>query len=98
MLSKETVRHYKEKSLHRQASKESRARNSQSVQVPWEKDYTEELPSLGHAKGLGAAMQDRGLLEEIESMCCVGPVLHSGLQLSQVHCNSSHHSKAAEHS
>ncbi|XP_019730850.1 DENN domain-containing protein 1B isoform X1 [Hippocampus comes] len=98
VLSKETVRHYKEKSLHRQASKESRARNSQSVQVPWEKDYTEGLPSLGHAKGLGAAMQDRGLLEEIESMCCVGPVLHSGLQLSQVHCNSSHHSKAAEHS
>ncbi|XP_057696665.1 DENN domain-containing protein 1B isoform X1 [Corythoichthys intestinalis] len=86
VLSKETVRHYKEKSLQRLGSKEGKARNSQSVQVPWEKDYKEGLP----------AMQDQGLLEEIESMCCVGPVLHSGLQLSQVHCNN--HSKATEHS
>ncbi|KAM9796115.1 DENN domain-containing protein 1B isoform 2-T2 [Syngnathus typhle] len=92
VLSKETVKHYKEKSLQR----ESRARNS--VQVPWEKDNTEEPPGPVHAKSLGASMEDRGLLEEIESMCCVGPVLHSGLQLSQVHCNNSHQGKAAEHS
>ncbi|XP_077441068.1 DENN domain-containing protein 1B isoform X1 [Vanacampus margaritifer] len=96
VLSKETVKNYKEKSVQRQASKESRARNSNCVQVPWEKDHMEGLPGL--AKGLGAAVPDRGLLEEIESMCCVGPVLQSGLQLSQVHCNNSHHSKAAEHS
>ncbi|XP_077390483.1 DENN domain-containing protein 1B isoform X2 [Festucalex cinctus] len=92
VLSKETVKNYKEKSVQRQASKESRARNSNCVQVPWEKDRTEALPSLSHVK------VDRGLLEEIESMCCVGPVLQSGLQLSQVHCNNSHHSKATEHS
>ncbi|XP_049585005.1 DENN domain-containing protein 1B isoform X2 [Syngnathus scovelli] len=96
VLSKETVKHYKEKSLQRRESKESRARNS--VLVPWEKDNTEELPGPVHAKSPGAFMEDRGLLEEIESMCCVGPVLHSGLQLSQVHCNNSHHGKAAEHS
>ncbi|XP_072770756.1 DENN domain-containing protein 1B isoform X2 [Nerophis lumbriciformis] len=92
VLSKETVRNYKQKSVQRQASKESRVRNS--VQVPWEKDYTQGVP--GHGKALGAATQDRGLLEEIESMCCAGPVLHSSLQLSQVHCNN--HSKATEQS
>ncbi|XP_061739466.1 DENN domain-containing protein 1B isoform X2 [Nerophis ophidion] len=92
VLSKETVRTYKQKSVLRQASKESHVRNS--VQVPWEKDYVQGVQ--GHGKALGAATQDRGLLEEIESMCCVGPVLHGGLQLSQVHCNN--HSKATEQS
>nr|XP_057928312.1 DENN domain-containing protein 1B isoform X2 [Doryrhamphus excisus] len=94
VLSKETVRNYKQKSLQRQASKESRIRNS--MQVPWEKDYTERVPGHAHGKVLGATVQDGGLLEEIESMCCVGPVLHSGLQLSQVHCNN--HSEATEQS
>ncbi|XP_054645302.1 DENN domain-containing protein 1B isoform X1 [Dunckerocampus dactyliophorus] len=94
VLSKEMVRNYKQKSTQRQASKESRSRNS--MQVPWEKDYTGGVPGHAHGKVLGATVQDRGLLEEIESMCCVGPVLHSGLQLSQVHCNN--HSKATEQS
>lgn len=104
VLSKETVRHYQEKALQRQGSKGhledqgSPSRNSQSaMQVPWEKEVSKEgLLGLGlclsQGKGSGAAVvQDQGLLEEIESMCCLGSVLHTSLQLSQVHCNNSHH-------
>ncbi|KAM8745203.1 DENN domain-containing protein 1B isoform 1-T1 [Acanthopagrus schlegelii] len=104
VLSKETVRHYQEKALQRQGSKGHRedqgspSRNSQSaMQVPWEKDVSKEGLlglglCLGQGKGSGAAVvQDQGLLEEIESMCCLGSVLHNNLQLSQVHCNNSHH-------
>ncbi|KAM9849189.1 DENN domain-containing protein 1B [Aulostomus maculatus] len=98
VLSKETVRHYKEKSLQRQGGKQgSPTRNSQSaVQVPWEKE------GLCPGKGAGTAMeQARGLLEEIDTTCCLGSVLNSSLQLSQVHCNNSHHQvrgKATEES
>lgn len=104
VLSKETVRHYQEKALQRQGSKGhqegqgSPSRNSQSaMQVPWEKDVSKEgLLGLGLCLGQGkvsgaAVVQDQGLLEEIESMCCLGSVLHNNLQLSQVHCNNSHH-------
>lgn len=104
MLSKETVRHYQEKALQRQGSKGRQegqgnpSRNSHSaMQVPWEKEVSKEGLlelglCLGQAKGSGAAVvQDQGLLEEIESMCCLGSVLHTSLQLSQVHCNNSHH-------
>ncbi|XP_038571388.1 DENN domain-containing protein 1B isoform X2 [Micropterus salmoides] len=104
VLSKETVRHYQEKALQRQGSKGRQegqgnpSRNSHSaMQVPWEKEVSKEGLlglglCLGQAKGSGAAVvQDQGLLEEIESMCCLGSVLHTSLQLSQVHCNNSHH-------
>ncbi|KAM9357900.1 DENN domain-containing protein 1B [Symphorus nematophorus] len=104
VLSKETVRHYQEKALQsqgiksQQESQGSPSRNSQSaMQVPWEKEVSKEGLlglglCLGQGKGSGAAVvQDQGLLEEIESMCCLGPVLHTSLQLSQVHCNNSHH-------
>ncbi|XP_023125646.2 DENN domain-containing protein 1B isoform X3 [Amphiprion ocellaris] len=104
VLSKETVRNYQEKALQRQGSKgqhegqRSPSRNSRStMQVQWEKDVSKDgLLGLGlcmgQGKGSGAAVvQDQGLLEEIESMCCLGPVLHTSLQLSQVHCNNSHH-------
>ncbi|XP_034531859.1 DENN domain-containing protein 1B isoform X2 [Notolabrus celidotus] len=104
VLSKETVRHYQEKALHRQGSRGqydgglqvSPARNSQAtVQVPWEKEVSKEgllglNLCLGQGKGSGTgAVQDQGqgLLEEIDSMCCLSSVL----QLSQVHCNNSHH-------
>ncbi|XP_041791228.1 DENN domain-containing protein 1B isoform X2 [Chelmon rostratus] len=100
VLSKETVRHYQEKALQRQGSKghqEGQARNRQSaMQVPWEKEVSKEGIlglglCLGQGKGSGAAVvQDQGLLEEIESMCCLGSVLHTSLQLSQVHCNNGH--------
>ncbi|XP_035863583.1 DENN domain-containing protein 1B isoform X4 [Sander lucioperca] len=114
VLSKETVRHYQEKALHRQGSKGrqegqgSPPRHSQSaMQIPWEKEVSKEGLlglglCLGQGKGSGAAgVQDQGLLEEIESMCCLGSVLHTSLQLSQVHCNNSHHpvqSKATDES
>uniref|UniRef100_UPI0037E972CB DENN domain-containing protein 1B n=1 Tax=Semicossyphus pulcher TaxID=241346 RepID=UPI0037E972CB len=116
VLSKETARHYHEKALQRQGSRGqyegglqgSPTRNSQStMQVPWEKEVSKEgllglSLCLGQGKGSGAAVvQDQGLLEEIESMCCLGSVLHTSLQLSQVHCNNSHHQvpgKAADES
>ncbi|XP_044054808.1 DENN domain-containing protein 1B isoform X2 [Siniperca chuatsi] len=104
VLSKETVRHYQEKALQRQGSKGhqegqgSLSRSSHSaMHVPWEKEVSKEGIlglglCLGQGKGSGAAVvQDQGLLEEIESMCCLGSVLQTSLQLSQVHCNHSHH-------
>lgn len=104
VLSKETVRYYQEKALQRHASKGkekregSPSRNKKSsMQVPWEKEVsTEGLLGLGLCLGQGnssgaAVVQDQGLLEEIESMCCLSSVLHTSLQLSQVHCNNSHH-------
>ncbi|TKS74302.1 DENN domain-containing protein 1B [Collichthys lucidus] len=101
VLSKETVRQYQEKALQRQGSKGHQegqggpARDSQSaMQIPWEKEVSKEGLlglCLGQGKGSGAAVvQDQGLLEEIESMCCLSPVLQTSLQLSQVHCNNSH--------
>lgn len=70
-----------------------------TVHVPWEREAAKEgLMGLGLCLGQtkasealgGAGPQDQGLLEEIESMCCLGSVLGSSLQLSQVHCNSGH--------
>ncbi|XP_020511189.1 DENN domain-containing protein 1B isoform X1 [Labrus bergylta] len=104
VLSKETVRNYQEKALQKQGSKDqqeghqgSPVRNSQSTkQVPWEKEVSKEGLlglglCLGQVKGSGdGVVKDQGLLEEIESMCCLSPVLHTSLQLSQVHCNNSH--------
>ncbi|XP_070816346.1 DENN domain-containing protein 1B isoform X1 [Chaetodon trifascialis] len=114
VLSKETVRHYQEKALQRQGSKGHQevqanpSRNRQSaMQVPWEKEVSKEGIlglglCLGQGKGSGGAVvQDQGLLEEIESMCCLGSVLHTSLQLSQVHCNNGHqqvHGKATDES
>ncbi|XP_031715414.1 DENN domain-containing protein 1B isoform X1 [Anarrhichthys ocellatus] len=105
VLSKETVRHYQEKALQRQSSKaQQEGRGSPSRPGP--EVSKEGLPGiglcLGQGKGSGAAVvQDRGLLEEIDSMCCLGSGLHTSLQLSQVHCNNSHQpvqSKATDES
>lgn len=103
VLSKETVKHYQEKALQRQGSRGHQEaqgaplRASQSaMQVPWEKEVSKEglmgfSLCLGQTKGSGAGVvQDQGLLEEIESMCCLSSVLNTSLQLSQVHCNNSH--------
>ncbi|XP_018550912.1 DENN domain-containing protein 1B isoform X2 [Lates calcarifer] len=114
VLSKETVRQYQEKALQRPGSKGqqegegSPSRHRQSAMpVPWEKEVSKEGLlglglCLGQGKGSGAAVvQDQGLLEEIESMCCLSSVLQTSLQLSQVHCNNSHHqvqSKATDES
>ncbi|XP_005933844.1 DENN domain-containing protein 1B isoform X4 [Haplochromis burtoni] len=109
VMSKETTRQYQQKALQRRESKEgmgSPSRTSHSaVQVPWEKEMSKEGLlglglCLGQGKGSGApAAQDQGLLEEINSTCCLGAVLHTSLQLSQV--NNSHHQvqgKAADDS
>ena len=104
MLSKEKVRHYQEKALRRHGSKGHQEAEGSPVKhrhsampVPWEKEVSKEGLlglglCLGQGKGSGeAVVQDQGLLEEIESMCCLSSVLHTSLQLSQVHCNNSHH-------
>lgn len=115
VLSRHTGRHLQEKVLQRQGSGRgqqeapgSPSRHSPAtVQVPWEKEVNKEgLLGLGLCLGQGrtsgpAAVQDQGLLEEIESMCCLSSVLHTGLQLSQVHCNNGHqqvHTKASDES
>uniref|UniRef100_A0A3B5PW13 DENN domain containing 1B n=1 Tax=Xiphophorus maculatus TaxID=8083 RepID=A0A3B5PW13_XIPMA len=86
---------------------------SSHVQVPWKKEEEErkeekEAPKdklLGFGLCLGqcegsetAGGPDPGLLEEIESMCCLSSSLHSSLHLSQVHCSNSHQGKATEKS
>lgn len=102
VFSKETAMTNPEKALQGQASRGNKEgegspfRSTKSViQVPWEKDVSKEGllgVCLGQGRASGAAVvQDPGLLEEIESMCCLSSVLHTSLQLSQVHCNNSHH-------
>ncbi|XP_034437976.1 DENN domain-containing protein 1B isoform X1 [Hippoglossus hippoglossus] len=113
VLSKEMVRQYHEKALHRQGSRvyqegeESPSKHRQSaLPVPWEKEVSKEGLlglglCLGESQGSGAAVvQHQTLLEEIDARCCLGS-LHTSLQLSQVHCNNSHHQvqgKATEES
>lgn len=72
VLSKETVKQYQEKALQRQASRgpqeEGRARTGQAaLHVPWEKEVSKDGTGPGLRPGL-----DRGLLEEIDSACCLG--------------------------
>ncbi|XP_024134516.1 DENN domain-containing protein 1B isoform X2 [Oryzias melastigma] len=89
VLSKETVKNYQEKALQGQHDGNmSPSRNSKAgIQVPWEKEAAKEGllgMCLGQNKSSGVdAGPDAGLLEEIESLCCLGSV-----QLSQVHCNN----------
>lgn len=97
VLSKEMVKQYQEKALQMKGSRGQqedlgRARTCQSaVQIPWEKEVSKDGPGLGLGLGLRLAQagvrQDRGLLEEIDSLCSLGSVGHSNLQ--QVHVNSS---------
>lgn len=88
VLSKETVKQYQEKALQRQGSRgqqedPGRPRTCQStVQIPWEKEVSQD--GLGLRLGPTGVRQDRGLLEEIDSVCCVGPVANSHLHQVQV--------------
>lgn len=104
VMSKEMVKNYHERSFRREERKgnhESQAcptKNSHAgVQVPWEKEVSKDGLlgfglCLGQSKGSETpGGQDLGLLEEIESMCCLSAPLHSSLHLSQVHCSNSHH-------
>ncbi|XP_052320138.1 DENN domain-containing protein 1B isoform X3 [Oncorhynchus keta] len=112
VLSKETMRQYQDKSLQRQGSKNRESlgvkARQPSVLVPWERESPEKMgqgeePGQEQDRVSGAEVQEKGLLEEIDSMC------QTSLQLSQVHCknNNTHanthynnhsHSKATDKS
>ncbi|XP_029356125.1 DENN domain-containing protein 1B isoform X2 [Echeneis naucrates] len=108
VLSKETVRQYQEKALQRQSSKQQQEFQGSLLKHRQSEVSKEGLLGVGlclsQAEGSGAAvMQTQGLLEEIESMCCLSSVLHTSLEMSQVHSTSSnsHHQvqgKAADES
>lgn len=90
VLSKETVKQYQEKALHRQGSRGQRGDPGRtgtcqsSMQVPWERDVSKDgVLGLSLCLGQMGLGQDHGLLEEIDSMCCLGPAATSNLQ--QVH-------------
>ncbi|XP_038855659.1 translation initiation factor IF-2-like [Salvelinus namaycush] len=120
VLSKETVR--QDQALQRQGSQDKERQGVKarqpSVLVPWERGRPEE-GGQGEDQGLGlglgkeqgrvsgAEVQEKGLLEEIESMCHLSSAFQTSLQLSQVQChtnnthNNTHansHSKATDKS
>ncbi|KAM9528706.1 DENN domain-containing protein 1B-like isoform 5-T5 [Salvelinus alpinus] len=120
VLSKETVR--QDQALQRQGSQDNERQGVKarqpSVLVPWERGRPEE-GGQGEDQGLGlglgkeqgrvsgAEVQEKGLLEEIESMCHLSSAFQTSLQLSQVQChtnnthNNTHansHSKATDKS
>ncbi|XP_041705198.1 DENN domain-containing protein 1B isoform X2 [Coregonus clupeaformis] len=103
VLSKETVRQYQDQALQRQGSQDKERQGVKSGQpsvlVPWERERPEE-GGQGEGQGLGlglgkeqgsvsgAEVQEKGLLEEIESMCHLSSAFQTNLQLSQVQCNT----------
>ncbi|CDQ77135.1 unnamed protein product [Oncorhynchus mykiss] len=118
VLSKETVR--QDQVLRRQGSQDKERQGVKagqpSVLIPWERGRPEE-GGQGEDQGLGlglgkeqgrvsgAEVQEKGLLEEIESMCHLSSAFQTSLQLSQVQChtnnthNNTHansHSKATD--
>uniref|UniRef100_A0A8K9URD3 DENN domain containing 1B n=1 Tax=Oncorhynchus mykiss TaxID=8022 RepID=A0A8K9URD3_ONCMY len=120
VLSKETVR--QDQVLRRQGSQDKERQGVKagqpSVLIPWERGRPEE-GGQGEDQGLGlglgkeqgrvsgAEVQEKGLLEEIESMCHLSSAFQTSLQLSQVQChtnnthNNTHansHSKATDKS
>ncbi|XP_062308764.1 DENN domain-containing protein 1B-like [Osmerus eperlanus] len=92
VLSKETVKQYQDKAFLRQTSRSGS--RQPSVLVPWEREACggeeEAAPEPDRASGVEG--QEKGLLEEIESMCRLSSAFHTSMQLSQVHCNSSSNS------
>ncbi|XP_052336162.1 DENN domain-containing protein 1B-like isoform X6 [Oncorhynchus keta] len=120
VLSKETAR--QDQALRRQGSQDKERQGVKagqpSVPVPWERGRPEEGGQgedqglglgLGKEQGrvFGAEVQEKGLLEEIESMCHLSSAFQTSLQLSQVQChtnnthNNAHansHSKATDKS
>uniref|UniRef100_A0A4W5K3J3 Uncharacterized protein n=1 Tax=Hucho hucho TaxID=62062 RepID=A0A4W5K3J3_9TELE len=99
VLSKETMRQYQDKNLQKQGSKNRESlgvkARQPSVLVPWERESPEEMGQgedleLGQEQGRvsGAEVQEKGLLEEIDSMCHLSSDFQTSLQLSQVHCKT----------
>ncbi|KAK1805997.1 hypothetical protein P4O66_013044 [Electrophorus voltai] len=84
VLSRETLRHYQERSQQGGACPSNR---HPSVLVPWEKEQE------GHGEGTQEhqeklGVQEKGLLEEIEAVCRLSMAMNSSLQLAQVHNNA----------
>lgn len=83
VLSKEKMRQYQDG-----------ARQSAAL-IPWQKDIGQEGEADGGGDrgvegdelgmGLEGKVQEKGLLEEIESLCNLSSSLHTSLQLTQVH-------------
>uniref|UniRef100_A0A1A7Z0L5 DENN/MADD domain containing 1B n=1 Tax=Iconisemion striatum TaxID=60296 RepID=A0A1A7Z0L5_9TELE len=99
VLTKDTLSKYQRpvSKVHSEGQGSPNKTSQAAVQVPWERDVSKDGLlglglCLGQGKGSGMAVApDLGLLEEIDSMCCFSSGLNSNLQLSQVHCNNSHH-------
>ncbi|KAJ7986231.1 hypothetical protein DPEC_G00337810 [Dallia pectoralis] len=98
VLSKETIRQYQEKAHQSQSSQpedrcEVKVKARQpSVLVAWEIESPEQrmLRQGGDQEGdvvMEAVVQEKGLLEEIESMCRLSSAFESSLQLSQDQTN-----------
>uniref|UniRef100_A0A4W4H3D6 DENN/MADD domain containing 1B n=1 Tax=Electrophorus electricus TaxID=8005 RepID=A0A4W4H3D6_ELEEL len=84
VLSRETLRHFQERSQQGGACPSNR---HPSVLVPWEKEQE------GHGEGTQEhqeklGVQEKGLLEEIEAVCRLSMAMNSSLQLAQVHNNA----------
>lgn len=83
VLSKDKLRQYQDG-----------ARQSAAL-IPWQKDTDQEGEAKGDGDrdaegddlemGTGGKVQEKGLLEEIESLCSLSSSLHTSLQLTQVH-------------
>ncbi|XP_010900208.2 DENN domain-containing protein 1B isoform X2 [Esox lucius] len=108
VLSKETMRQYQVKALQGQGSQNEdslevgvKARQP-SVMVAWERESPEQRRQeqgidQERVVVLGSGVQEKGLLEEIESMCRLSSAFESSLQLSQVHNNNTHNTHANNH-
>ncbi|KAL1022844.1 hypothetical protein UPYG_G00033220 [Umbra pygmaea] len=99
VLSKEKVKQYQDKAVHMQGSHSRDSQEMNTGQVSWEtpapvqrRQGQDEDLELWQQQGLvlGAEVQQKGLLEEIESMCGLSSAFQSTLQLSQVHSNNTH--------
>lgn len=77
VLSKQTQRHYQQRSQQGRAA--GQGSRQTSVFVPWEKEQEEHGEQTEEKES-----QEKGLLEEIESMCLLKVALNSSLQLTNV--------------
>ncbi|KAI4877102.1 hypothetical protein NFI96_026456, partial [Prochilodus magdalenae] len=75
VLSKKTLRHYQERPQQVGAETASHSGRQPSVFVPWEKEQESHGGQTDEEE-----VQEKGLLEEIETMCLVRTALDSSLQ------------------
>ncbi|KAM6962534.1 DENN domain-containing protein 1B [Aplochiton taeniatus] len=103
VLSKEMARQYQDKASLKTQGGQARSRHT-SMLVPWERESREEVGVgvgvvLGNDRVSEAKAQEKGLLEEIDSMCRLNSDFLSSLQLSQAHSTRNNtHRKATDQS